>query len=178
MGLKSCRASGPVSYIHHFKAVRPLVSGISFPPARMAPHSSVSPGTWRLPDMKCPDLPLPRATTWALDIYPGLQNFQRNRRPRRHSSAAITANPLTRSAAAVHGDAMDCGYPMRTGPTATIQRPKYHQKLWTMVTSPLKTPLAGSLHSSWLLEHGICRVVQRPGSLVTPDTSLPRQHLC
>ena len=25
MGLKSCRASGPVSYIHHFKAVRPLV---------------------------------------------------------------------------------------------------------------------------------------------------------
>ena len=24
MGLKSCRASGPVSYIHHFKAVRPL----------------------------------------------------------------------------------------------------------------------------------------------------------
>ena len=26
MGLKSCRASGPVSYIHHFKAVRPLGS--------------------------------------------------------------------------------------------------------------------------------------------------------
>ena len=83
-------------------------------------------------DTKTGDLPPSGSATWTPDAYPGLQNFQRNRRLRRHSSAAITPNPLTKSAAAIPGDAKDCGYFMRTSPTATIRSPKYHQKLWTM----------------------------------------------